>query len=56
MGAPVLVITALIDKFPKLSFCLRYWEGGACFKGVLRGEKGIITEDETSDYSGSRGG
>lgn len=53
---PVPVITALIEKFPKLQFKLKYWECGACYQGVLAGEEGVVTEDESGDYHGRRGG
>jgi hypothetical protein len=53
---PAPVISAMVEKFPKLEFCHKCWEGGCAFRGVLRGNGGEVTFDETYDYKGHRGG
>ena len=60
---PVPVIVKMAEMFPTLTFDLRYFEQGAAFNGVLRCEKGEVTEDkvqnlhgvEVGDYYGNRG-
>lgn len=53
---PVPVVTKLAEKFPQLDFDLRYYEGGAAFKGRLQLKGGRVVHDSTGPYHGSRGG
>jgi hypothetical protein len=43
-------------RFPDLTFTLRYWEGGAAFKGVFKAKGGETIVDKCGDYRGPRGG
>lgn len=52
---PVPVIAAASELFPDLEFTLKFWEGGAGYKGVALAKGGSVAE-ETSSYTGSRGG
>ena len=55
-GPPAPVIRKLGALFPGLTFSLKYWEGGAGFKGCLT-VKGDETLEEWEDsYCGGRGG
>lgn len=53
---PIVAIESIALQFPSLTFDLKYWEGGAGFKGQYRikGDETLI-ETQTS-YRGSRGG
>ncbi len=53
---PVPVIIELSKQFPKLTFTLKYWEGGVGFRGILRCKSGNILRQASYDYRGSRGG
>lgn len=43
-GPPSPVIVAMIRKFPKLSFKLKYKEEGCNLRGIIAGKNGEITE------------
>jgi hypothetical protein len=53
---PAPVIMELSRQFPKLTFTLKYWEGGCGFRGMLRVKAGRVSGAATYDYSGPRGG
>lgn len=53
---PREIIVAIGQKFKKVKFILKYWEGGAAFKGTFIVEKGYTVKDVTTDYHGTRGG
>ena len=53
---PKPVIIAWSQKFPKVKFSLRYYEQGMAYKGYLVVKAGDILIDESSKYSGNRGG
>lgn len=53
---PLKIIKKLASIFPKLTFHLEYYEGGAGYCGILKIENNAIIEDTTSKYSGDRGG
>jgi len=53
---PEPIIKQLSIQYPKLTFTLRYYEGGAGFKGVLKCKGYDILEEHTGDYNGNRGG
>jgi len=55
-GPPTQVIHEIIVRNPSLRFASRFWEGGMAFKGVIKGKGGEVTHEESSPYSGSRGG
>ncbi len=50
------VVLAMSKLFPDLEFTLRYFEGGAGFNGIYSCEDGVVTDDKSGDYFGSRGG
>ncbi len=52
---PLPVIRKLSEMFPGRRFILKYWEGGAGFKGVAQFMMGE-GEDECTVYKGRRGG
>lgn len=52
---PGPVVAKASELFPELLFTLKYWEGGAGFKGVFTAQAGE-THDDESTYTGSRGG
>ena len=51
-----MLIHEMIVMNPSLRFTARFWEGGMAFKGVIKGKGGEVTHEESSPYSGSRGG
>jgi hypothetical protein len=53
---PKPVVNQLSRKFPNLTFTLKYWEGGKCFRGILRVRAGTVLKDARYDYHGPRGG
>lgn len=53
---PLAVVAALAERFPNLKFSLKYYECGAGYKGYAKYKKGVIVEDGSGSYSGSRGG
>lgn len=53
---PTPVVLAASLKFPELEFELKYYEGGCGYKGVFACKNGEVSQDETKEYSGSRGG
>lgn len=53
---PTPVIRKMSEEFPKLTFSLRYYEGGSGFKGAYVAKGGVVRKDDTSGYSGRRGG
>ena len=53
---PEPIIIELSKQFPKLAFSLKYWEGGAGYRGILRVKGGKILQNFTYDYKGQRGG
>lgn len=53
---PLPLILKMGEMFPRLQFTLRYYEGGAGFKGVYSVKQGQNILDESEDYSGNRGG
>ena len=52
---PGPVVAKASELFPDLLFTLKYWEGGAGFKGVFTAQAGE-THDDESPYTGNRGG
>jgi len=50
------IIHAMGMRFPTLTFKLRYYEGGMCFKGLFVTSAGKIITDDSSEYRGRRGG
>ena len=50
------IIHAMSEKFPTLHFKLKYYECGMQFKGTYEVSAGVICADETSSYTGNRGG
>jgi hypothetical protein len=53
---PEPVIKKAAELFPELIFDLRYFECGMAFNGVLRIQKGTITDERSAEYFGDRGG
>lgn len=53
---PNPIITKLGELFPKLTFTLKFYEMGAGFKGVYKVKGDEILDDQTTTYSGQRGG
>ncbi len=53
---PVPIMNKLADLYPKLKFTLKSYECGMGYKSVLVYENGSCVREETSTYSGSRGG
>jgi len=53
---PCNLVIAMGEQFPKLFFTLEYYEGGSAFQGKLKIKGGIVIEDSTSLYHGTRGG
>ncbi len=53
---PEPVILELSKQFPKLTFTLKYWEGGAAFRGILRVKAGEVLRAASYHYAGPRGG
>lgn len=53
---PKPVILALSRKYPTLSFSLKSYECGAAYKCNLRVKGGVSLRDDSSSYSGNRGG
>jgi hypothetical protein len=53
---PKEALLHISEMFPNLSFVLKYWEGGCCFKGVFKFENGEVFKDITKEYTGHRGG
>ena len=50
------VILAMANKYPELTFKLRYYERSMGFKGILVVKGGNIIEKSESKYHGNRGG
>lgn len=53
---PLPVVKALSEKYPELSFTLKYFEGGMGFNGIYVCENGEVLAEESGDYFGDRGG
>jgi hypothetical protein len=53
---PRPVVLKASEVFPRLTFRLKYFEGGACFQGVLVCQAGVVLVDDVFDYNGERGG
>ena len=53
---PKPVVLAASKKFPECKFNLKYYEGGCAFKGQYKVSDGCVEKDETSGYTGPRGG
>ena len=53
---PVPVIGKLHKLFPTLKIKLKYYEGGAAYKGVLKFDETGLVEDKSTEYHGGRGG
>jgi hypothetical protein len=53
---PIPIVKEMILQYPTLKFSLKYYECGAGFRGILRGEKGEVTDESCSDYKGNKGG
>lgn len=53
---PLPIIKKMGELFPELKFTLRYYEGGAGFKGVYQIKGDDVLVEESSDYRGSKGG
>lgn len=50
------IILAMSERFPSLTFKLKYYEMGAGFKGVFVVVNGKIITDTSDKYNGNRGG
>ena len=55
-SAPGPIVYKLAEKFPDLTFDLKFWECGAGFKGQLKLRGQEVLENWESKYSGDRGG
>lgn len=53
---PEPIIHKLSELYSGLTFSLRYWEGGGCFKGHLKIKGGIELVNKQEDYHGHKGG
>lgn len=53
---PCPLIKALSEKYPKLLFTMKYWEGANGFRGIFKVRDGIIKTDKNYNYKGGRGG
>ena len=53
---PEPILVKMGEMFPELTFELRYFEGGSCFQGLLKIEKGEVVFDDCAPYYGPRGG
>lgn len=53
---PAPLIERMGEMYPKLSFRLKYFEGGAAFQGVFAMKAGQVVKDVSRRYSGNRGG
>ena len=53
---PDAAFIAIAKLFPKLTFNLRYYEGGCCYKGQLKVKGETIIAQWDGDYYGWRGG
>ena len=53
---PTPVIAKASELFPNLYFRLKYWEGGAGFRGEFEAQGGVILNDWNDNYLGHRGG
>ena len=53
---PTPVIAKAAERFPALTFELRYFECGCCFNGLFRCSRGEVESDESGAYFGDRGG
>lgn len=53
---PCPVIRAASERFPEISFDLRYYEGLACFCGRFTCRGGLVVHDVCRPYRGCRGG
>jgi len=53
---PLPVIAALAARFPKHKFTHKYYECGGGFQGRVVYMKGVVKEQDSSKYSGRRGG
>lgn len=50
------VIMAMSVRYPDLRFKLRYYERGQGYKGIYEVKAGQVLKNESSSYSGNRGG
>jgi hypothetical protein len=50
------ILEILSDKFPTLTFDLKYYERGGGFQGRFKIAHGEVTHNEQKEYSGNRGG
>jgi hypothetical protein len=55
-GLPIQGLNIIAERFPRLTFTLRYWEGGMAFKGKAIWKHGASVSNEKSRYTGPRGG
>jgi Ferredoxin-like domain in Api92-like protein len=53
---PLPVLDAWSQRYPTLTFGLRYYEGGMGFKGHYAVKAGEVIDNTTRPYSGPRGG
>ena len=53
---PTPVIAKAAERFPALTFELRYFECGDCFNGLFRCDGGAVVTDKSGEYFGDRGG
>lgn len=53
---PTPVVLAMSKLFPTLRFYLRFYEGGAGYKGSFVAKNGEVLKDSTESYRGRRGG
>ncbi|HMB03568.1 MAG TPA: hypothetical protein VKP69_07490, partial [Isosphaeraceae bacterium] len=49
---PKPVIKNAAERYPALTFDLRYFECGCCFRGVFRCKGGEVEEDASGEYFG----
>lgn len=53
---PKPVIEKASERYPALTFELRYFECGCCFNGLFRCKGGEVESDKSGPYFGERGG
>lgn len=53
---PIPVVKAMSKQFPKLKFKIKYWEGGAAYRGSAILKADDIISKSVFQYRGQRGG
>lgn len=53
---PIPVVKAWAEKYPTLTFSLRFWEGGMGFQGGLKVKGSDVMEEYEAEYRGRKGG